>query len=161
MNEAEYSKAIETLRGAPALVAEATRGLSPDAASRKPSGGEFSILENVAHLHDIEKEGYAVRIRRLIKEDHPFLNDIDGERLAIERSYNQRDLQAELRAFASARLETVSVLERTPVSALGRQGDLEQVGTIDLARLVELMVEHDRGHLEEIERLTHRVGASG
>lgn len=153
MTENEYRKSLETLRGFPARVAEATRGLAPGAAGRKPAGGEFSILENVAHLHDIEKEGYAVRIRRLIEEDQPSLKDIDGERLAIERSYNQRNLTSELRAYATARLETVKLLERTPVSALGRQGDLEHVGTIDLARLVELMVEHDRGHLEEIERL--------
>jgi hypothetical protein len=161
MSVDEYRKAIETLRGAPALVDEATRWLAPEVARRKPPGGAFSILENVAHLHDIEREGYLVRVRRLIEEDHPSLEDIDGERLAIERNYNRRDLQTEVRAYATARLETIELLESATDSTLGRLGELEHVGTISLARLVGMMVEHDRGHLEEIERLTDRTKEPG
>ncbi|HZI95385.1 MAG TPA: DinB family protein [Patescibacteria group bacterium] len=161
MSEDEYRKAIETLRGAPALVDEATRGLAPERARGKPPGGAFSILENVAHLHDIEREGYLVRVRRLIEEDHPSLEDLDGERLAIERSYNRRDLRSEVRAFATARLETLELLQSATVSTLGRLGELEQVGTISLARLVGMMIEHDRGHLEEIERLKVRTEEPG
>ena len=40
------------------------------------------MLEHVCHLRDIEVEGYAPRLKRILSEDGPFLPDIDGRRLA-------------------------------------------------------------------------------
>ena len=103
MDEVSLGGAIETLGHAPRLVQEATAGLPAAVCVWKPSPKEFSILENVAHLHDIEREGYLARVRRILEEEMPRLPDIDGERLAIERRYNARDLGVEVGAFAAAR----------------------------------------------------------
>jgi DinB family protein len=153
VNDEELKRAIGTLRRMPESLTAATRGVTRADAAIRPSPVAFSIVENVAHLHDIEREGYLVRIRRLLEEERPDLPDIDGERLAIERRYNERELEGEIRAFGAARLETVALLERTPASRLSREGRLEGVGTVSLGRLIEMMVEHDRGHLSDIERL--------
>ena len=158
MDEATLRSAIETLRRAPGLVKEATSGLPAPRHAWKPSPKEFSILENVAHLHDIEREGYLARVRRILEEEMPRLPDIDGERLAIERRYNARDLGVEVAAFAAARTETLAILERTSAGLLGRQGELENVGIVTLEKLIGMMAEHDLGHLRDIRSVRERAG---
>ena len=144
---------IDRLRRAPGWLVSAVSGLSPGQITWKPSPAEFSILENVAHMHDIEREGYLQRVRRILEEDHPRLPDIDGNRLAVERHYSLRDLGTELDGFAAARAGTLEILERVPAEGWLRQADLETVGVVTLERLVEMLVEHDRGHLDDIARV--------
>src|SRR5258708_742578 len=96
------------LAGTPKATAILTRDLSVQAVMIKPSLEEFSVLENVCHLRDIEIEGYSTRIRRILNEEHPVLADIDGTRLAIERAYNQQNLSEALQAFSNARQKNVA-----------------------------------------------------
>src|SRR5262245_55170953 len=83
----------ETAEFVEGMVAE----LSTNELTWKPSATEFSALEHVYHLLDIEREGYQERIRRLLEEDAPSLPDIDGDRLAQERKYNEQDLDIGLK----------------------------------------------------------------
>jgi hypothetical protein len=57
----------------------------------------------VWHLADLEREAYAVRIRRLLTENEPQLSNFDGGRVARERLYQRRDLAEGLLAFTLAR----------------------------------------------------------
>jgi len=54
------------------------------------SPDEFSVLENICHLRDLELQGYTPRIRRILAEADPDLADFDGARVAAESSYNNR-----------------------------------------------------------------------
>src|SRR5262245_8122269 len=55
---------------------------------QRPAGTDaFSLHEQVWHLRDIEVDGYARRFRAVATQDDPFLPDLDGARLAIERDY--------------------------------------------------------------------------
>ena len=52
-------------------------------ASRTPGpAGEFSPVEQVWHLADLEAEGFGLRIRRLRSESAPVLADFDGSKVA-------------------------------------------------------------------------------
>ncbi len=64
----------------------------------KPSEHEFSLLEHLCHLRDLEEEAYAVRIQRILSEDNPFLPDVDGGKLAQEREYQRQDDRADERS---------------------------------------------------------------
>lgn len=119
----------------------------------RQAGGEFSAVEHVCHLRDIEAEGYAVRIEQLLREDVPLLRDLDGEALARERRYIEQDPDEALRAFASARARSLELLRGADEEALAREGTFEKVGRVSLAKLVEMMREHDRGHLRDLETL--------
>jgi hypothetical protein len=118
----------------------------------KPALIEFSVLENICHLRDIEIEGYGVRIQRILTEENPFLSDIDGSRLAIERDYNKQSLSDALASFGSARQQNLNVLNNSAVDFL-RTGELEGVGSVTLRKLLEMMFEHDQGHMEELRRV--------
>ena len=141
----------------PQIVSELLDGLTHDQLRKKPTPEEFSFAEHVCHLRDIEREGYAVRIRRLLKEEHPQLKDIDGARLAIERDYNADNVGDSLQSFAEARRDNMQLLKGTDEEQLSRKAELEGVGEITLRRLVEMMHEHDENHLEEMTSLRTRL----
>ncbi|HSE25545.1 MAG TPA: DinB family protein [Pyrinomonadaceae bacterium] len=119
----------------------------------RPADGRFSILENVCHLRDIEIEGYTDRIKRILEEDSPDLQDIDGGRLAFEREYNKQDLIPALKTFVEAREKNLARLRNVDVKELEKTGNLQGVGQVTLARLLEMMLEHDEGHLTELQML--------
>ena len=150
---AELESLIAYLAETPAAVAEMLSGLTDEDRRWKPPGGEFSAVENVCHLLDIELEGYAVRIERLLKEDGPTLQDIDGGQLARERDYNSRNLEAAMAAFGRARASNVRAVKGLGTEQLKRTGTLETVGPITLMDLLAMMRAHDEAHRREIEEL--------
>jgi len=127
--------------------------LSDEQLRLKPDGGYFSILENICHLRDIEIEGYGVRLQHMLTEQHPRLPDINGGQLALERRYNEQALQPALDDFIRARHANLKLLEKLRANQLARTGYLEPLGEITLGRLLELWVEHDQGHIRELEKL--------
>ena len=92
MKRRDFETLLLTLESTPALLSRAAALLSPAEARRRPAAGGFSFVENVWHLADLEREGYGVRIRRILAEDEPALLNFDGDRIARERAYQERDV---------------------------------------------------------------------
>src|SRR5262245_66325366 len=122
MNRRDFETLLLTLESTPALLARAAATLSPEQHRCRPSGGGFSFIENVWHLADLEREGYAVRIRRILSEDEPYLADFDGDRVAREREYKRLDLAEGLATFAIARNRNVRKLRSIHNSDWRRRG---------------------------------------
>lgn len=157
MNAADFprtglAEAIALLEAMPAFLDAAIAGASPEELRRSPAPGEFSLLEQACHLRDLEREGYLVRVRRMLAEEQPALASFDGAAVAAERDYLSQDAQAVAREFAAARRESIALLAPLGAGQLAREGTFED-RAICLAGLLGMMVEHDRGHREEIEAL--------
>ena len=116
----------------------------------KNSTDEFSALENICHLRDLELQGYGPRIRRMLDETNPVLVDFDGALVAAESNYNDESPNLPVRAFEKARQENVEILRGLTEEQLRREGALEGLGRITLKQLAEKMREHDEGHLEDL-----------
>ena len=153
MADQDIRELLTSLGRTPADISLLLSEIPISAVTNKYGPDEFSVLENVCHLRDIEVEGYAIRIKRILEEENPFLADIDGSRLAIERDYNRQNLKEALATFTSARRSNLALLEKATPAELARTGDLEMTGLISLRRLVEMMCDHDEGHLEDLDRL--------
>jgi len=153
MNRREFETLLLTLESTPALLARAAATLSPEQHRCRPAGGGFSLVENVWHLADLERDGYAVRIRRILAEDSPALLNFDGDRVARERCYQDKDLARGIAAFARARTQNLETLRRLKASDWKRAGAQEGVGRVTLEDLPRMMADHDRSHGEEIARL--------
>jgi hypothetical protein len=151
----EFHAPADFLEGTPAWVESALAGLTDEQLRWKPRPDPeaFSAVENVCHLRDIEVEGYSQRLRRSLQEDHPFLPDIDGTRLAVERAYNQQPVGPALAEFAAARRENVALLRRLTRADLGRTAEMEGKGCVTLQQLIEMWRNHDAGHRAELEEL--------
>jgi hypothetical protein len=140
----EMPSFLETTLGA--LAAEEAQVPGPD--------GTFSPVEQCWHLADLEREGYLVRIRRLLAEEDPWLPDFDGARIAQERGYRGLSLARGLATFRDARQETTALLRSVAGAAWERRGHQAAVGAIALCDLPAMIAEHDAAHRREIEAWT-------
>jgi hypothetical protein len=138
------------LTSTPKLLARAATAL-PDAKSRQRRGGRFALVENLWHLADLEAEGFGARIARLLAEEDPFLPDFDGERIAAERKYLEKELAPAVAAFAEARAANLKAL--AAVTDWTRRGRQEGVGEITLRDLPARMLDHDLAHCNELADL--------
>ncbi len=159
MIQQELENLLEFLEATPEFIKSLAENLTDIDLRWKPSNEEFSILEHVCHLRDIEQEGYRVRINKLLNEAEPFLPDIDGDKLARERDYNNQNFDEALSAFTSGRKENIHTIRIAPPGALKRTGLFGDVGIITLERLVMMMYEHDSDHHQALNKLVIDLAA--
>jgi hypothetical protein len=153
MNRRQLETLLLILESTPILLARAAEGVPAAHFRRRPTGGGFSFVEHVWHLADLEREGYGVRVRRMLTEDEPSLANFDGDRAARERRYEDRDPVEGLTAFAFARRRNLEKLRSASRSDWKRSGVQEGAGRIVLADVPQMMAEHDRSHTQDIRQL--------
>ena len=144
--------ALERLGEMPSVLREALKGASEAQVRRRAADGTFCLLEQACHLRDLEREGYAVRLRRMLEEDQPALAGFDGDAVARERDYMAQDAHQALREFTAARRAFVDSARRLDAHAMSRTATF-MGRTITVGDLLAMMVEHDDGHRAEIEAL--------
>jgi hypothetical protein len=157
LNGADFAALLDFLHETPNRLARLIEGLLVPELCLKNSEDEFSALENLCHLRDLELEGYTLRIERLLAESDPVLADFDGARVAAESNYHKQQADLALQTLKKARRENVRTLRSLTEEQLERAGTLEGVGKITLRRLAEMMREHDEGHLEDLRVLRQRL----
>ncbi len=148
---------IDVLTQNPQTVARLVKDLSEPDLRLKNSPEEFSVIENVCHLRDIEIEGYTQRIVKILRENNPLLPDIDGSRLAVEREYQSQNLSEALQAFADARKRNTQTLKGLVAQQLDREGILEGVGSVTIRGLLLMVRDHDAGHIRELSCIRERL----
>lgn len=153
------NQAISTLSETPQRVEDAVQGLTEEQLSWKPTKF-FSIRENVLHLRDIDIFGYEKRLRLILTEDYPIFTDLDGAKLAIERDYNVQPLQPALEDLRRSRTRSLQRLKGTSIHDLNRKAEMQGAGPMDVRKLLEMWMEHDRGHIAELLELRRAI-ASG
>jgi hypothetical protein len=116
-------------------------------------------VEQVWHVLDIEIDGYRERFHRTLTEMHPLLPDLDGEGLARERRYADRDPQQALREFHIARAANIALLRALPPEAFDRTATFEGI-PVTLRTLVHQLCSHDLQHLAGLHWLLGRMSAS-
>jgi hypothetical protein len=142
----------DSIAGMPGFLEEALASADGPALARRGPGGAFSLTEHACHLRDLEREGYLVRVRRILAEDSPVLEGFDGDAVARERDYPAQDAHRAAREFAAARAELVALLASLEAPQALRTAFFDG-RRITLAGLVAMIEEHDRGHREEIGAL--------
>jgi hypothetical protein len=152
----DFRALLDFLDETPNQLTNFTAGLSNAESRWQNSPDEFSALENICHLRDLELQGYTPRIRRILAEANPALADFEGARVAAESNYQSEQPDIALKAFETARRENIAVLRALTEGQLERVGALQGVGRITLKRLAEMMREHDEGHLEDLRVLRQK-----
>lgn len=157
MSREELETIVDLLARAPALVSRIVDGLSEENLRNRNSPEEFSVLEHICHLRDIEHDGYRERISRILNEHQPHLPDLDGSRLAVERDYNTQNAARALAEFDLTRRQNLEILSEVGAEQLAREGTLEGVGVLSLEKLLMMMSEHDADHIGELEIIRRRI----
>ena len=150
MNHDELQDLIRVLEEMPNFTAQLATGLTDVELKRKPTEIDFSLTEQVWHLRDIEELGYAVRIKKLLSEDHPLLSDIDGAKLAVERAYNTLDFAEGQQGFALMRSANIEKIRGLSLEQLGRTGRFDNSAVVTLEDVLLMMRDHDAAHRNEL-----------
>ena len=140
----------------PDFVLAAIIAVGRDGVRFKLSPEDFSLLEHACHLRDLEREGYLVRIRRMIAEPRPALDSFDGTAVAAARDYMAQDARLAAMDFAAARKELTGLLAPLTDVDLNRQGTFEGK-PVRMSDLIGMIVAHDREHRLEMEAVLDQV----
>ena len=160
-----WSNLLNELEGMPQEL-ERTLGLVPvERLDWKPEswggavGETFSAREHVCHLRDIERDGYQVRVQRMLDEVNPSLVSLDGYEIARERGYETANVEAALAEFREARATTVGRLANLSDAQLARAGDFAEYGRLSLRALVHYLRSHDQQHLAGLQWLAGKIAS--
>jgi hypothetical protein len=118
----------------------------------------FSAIEQICHVRDIEVDGYHERFRRVLQETRPLLENVHGEKLAMERDYARADPRAVFTAFRAARMRTLEMIAAFTPEQLERIAVFDSA-PITLRGLVHMLCSHDQQHLAGLQWLMARIGA--
>jgi hypothetical protein len=143
---------LAAIAAMPAFLEAALGSRAPAALVWRPAPEAFSLVEHACHLRDLEREGYLVRLRRILAEKAPELTGFDGATIARERDYLRQDARAAARDFAGARAELVAAASRLTPRELSREAVFAGK-RITAADLLAMIAGHDGEHRQEIEAL--------
>jgi hypothetical protein len=121
--------------------------------SWQPDAASWSLTEVMCHLRDVEEEVHMVRYRAILARDNPFLPGASTDEWAVIRCYQAEDGLASRDAFLSARHKSLAMLSELDETSWQRKGRHAFFGPTTLREMVNLAVQHDQLHLQQIEDL--------
>lgn len=138
------------LRATLTALASELAALPPDVLAWHPAPGEWCVKEVLGHLIETEARGFAGRIRIILAGEEPRLERWDQGAVAAARGDCEQDVRRLLGEFATARQESVKLVEGLGEGDLGRGGHHPAVGHLRVADLLNEWVHHDRNHVRQI-----------
>jgi len=143
---------LERLSAAPAALAAALKGVPDDALRRRPPSGKWSMIENAAHIRDIERV-YQERFSKMAFSDRPAFWMLDNDRAAQRLKYAESDAAAVGKEFRRLREDTVVLLRTLPDAAWRRIGLHPKRGELTVEQLGEVLAGHDDNHIGKVREL--------
>ncbi|HEX3724512.1 MAG TPA: DinB family protein [Nitrolancea sp.] len=116
---------------------------------RAGPGGSWGAVEHVAHLRDFD-EFSLDRIDQILNENDPELDLFETDVRAIERDYHAQNPFDTAEEFRRVRSELVNRLDGLRDEEWNRSAQLEGVGEVTLATLVQQLDEHDEEHFHAL-----------
>jgi hypothetical protein len=160
VSSAEPADLIARYRAGHGVLLAALDGLTPEALDWRPDPEAWNVRDVVHHLEDAEMTG-AVRLRRLLTEDSPFLPAFDEEVYRRRLAYAARPIQPALDAIRAAHETTAELLDRLTADDWRRAGTHSEEGPYSLLRWLAFHATHTHDHAAQIRQLRlARVGAA-
>ena len=151
-SDAARQQAWRYLSDTAALVARLRLQMGDRQGYAQATAGAFSLAQHLWHLADVEQFGWASRFQRLLREVAPVLPGVDGDRLALERRYQQRPWRAAARRFEAQRHRTLLALARCDAAVLRRPVQFSGQPATGAEMLAALLA-HDHEHRVEMAAL--------
>ena len=117
--------------------------------AQRPQPAEWSLLEIMCHLRDVDQEVNLPRVDAILGEDNAFITGQSTDEWADERQYSKQDPSQAFADFVGARAKLVSRLSGLAQSEWDRRARHTFLGPTSLRELAEIMVDHDRLHLKQ------------
>lgn len=119
----------------------------------QPGPETWSFRYQAAHLATAEREAFRERVVRLAGGEQPHF----AYYLNSDRDFSREELRDSLQQWAATRREILDFVSALPLEALALTGIHETQGTITILDVLQVMVEHDREHLQELTGMVNRL----
>jgi uncharacterized damage-inducible protein DinB len=143
---------LERLAAAPVALAAALKGAPLDVVKAKGAGGRWSMIENAAHVRDIERV-YQGRFSQMAFGDRPAFWMLDNDRAAEALKYADADPAEVAKEFRRLREDSIALLRALPHEAWQKTGVHPEAGEITVEQLAVRLADHDDKHLGKIRAL--------
>lgn len=144
----DFHDNVQRLVEFPQQLAQVVQALT-DAQLRFKPVNEWSVIENIGHLIDID-ELYVGRVDRILAEERPEFPRFEPDPIVASKGYQQMHGHDVLQQFMTTRQATIDGLSTIEPDELDRAGMHAVYGEMTLRRLVEQLVNHDQKHLVQI-----------
>jgi hypothetical protein len=114
----------------------------------RPAPDEWSFREIAAHLEATQRECVLVRVQQIASGSHPRFDYYRN----TGRDFGPVDLKDSLRDFADARQAVRDVAAGLSPEQQRFTGRHQTFGELTIQRYLEIDLEHDQGHLRDLER---------
>ena len=151
MATTDHAGSLDRLRATALDLVSLVGRADPAALAAVPAPGEWPAATVVAHLADAEQV-WGARARMIITADRPWLASYPEEAWAERFAPLEPDVKESLSRWRLLRAATVRALASCDEADWARQGVHDERGAITLATLAGVLVDHDRGHLDQIRR---------
>jgi uncharacterized damage-inducible protein DinB len=148
---------LTKLQDTPKRLAALFRGQSDELFRRKPTADQWSMLEILCHLRDVEFL-FVERYGKIASYDRPQLRMINNNELAAKLKYNEDNAATVLREFQGLRAQSVLALSALPQQAWERVGLHPKRGEFSIAANAVMHVTHDANHLARLQALHGLAG---
>ena len=116
-----------------------------------PAEDEWCLTEVMCHLRDVEREVHQPRFLALLERDGAFLPGAVADEWVEERAYHLQDGPVAHQMFLAARWETIALLPLPDSLLWQRRGQHAYFGPTTMHELLNLVVQHDLAHYEQVE----------
>jgi len=137
-------------------IAAAVKHVAPDQARWRPEPAKWSILEVVRHLADEERDDFRMRVDLTLHRPGAAWPPIDPERWAVERRYNDGDLQEALEDYLRERKASLVWLSGLRDPDWKASYTIPSFGPMEAGSLMASWVAHDVLHLRQLAALQYR-----
>lgn len=133
-------------------VRKSLEGFPENHLTSRPLEGKWSACEIVQHLADSEMTS-AIRIRKLLAQEKPAIENYDQEAFATRLKYNEREIEPALDALRGARSSTTQLLRIMTEEDWQREGSHPEHPTYTAEDWLRIYAAHAHNHAAQIRRL--------
>ncbi len=138
-----------TLQSTPAAFDTFSRSLPDEAWSHRPAESEWSLVEILAHLRDVDREVNFGRISQTIRGENPFLPGANTDPWVRERNYAAEPARAALEGFFQSRTNLLELIDGATKRELAQPARHAIFGPTTLKELLGFIATHDRTHIRQ------------
>jgi len=141
---------LDRYRGQVEAYAEHLAGVDDGAARAPIQPGEWSAHQVLFHAVSVDENAYGPRLRRILREDRPTLEDYDGDGWMAGHYDPGEPTGVLLERWRSVRQGYAAELAKAPPEAWGRTGRQSYWGERTLQWWVERAVAHGDEHWRQL-----------
>ena len=144
---------LQTLRSTEMLLFAVLADLDREALTKRPAPNEWSVVEVLCHLRDLEREVFPVRTELIRRNDSSLIQGFDQNAWALERDYAGDDPRRAADEFTLCRRKNLLMIEQIRDDELEKKARHSEFGELTLRALLADWAGSDLVHTAQLQRI--------